>query len=181
MDDAGKRIYEAESYGRTGGRRAGSSVRRSGFRLPFARVESTGRIPIFTNGQNYDYCIIYDSGTGSTIQSRWFIMEDNRTREGQYELTLKRDVIADNYDVIKDAPIYVEKAYINDATNPLLFNSEGLQVNQIKQQEYPIKDETESGWVVGYVPRNAFTSSTSVDSDVFIPATPDYTVAGIAN
>ena len=94
---------------------------------------------------------------------------------------LRRDVIADNLQAIVDAPIYIEKATIKDANNPLLFNSENLQVNQIKKEEYPIKDETQSGWVVGYVPRDAFSSATAVDSDVFLAAPADIEVQGISS
>lgn len=78
----------------------------------------------------------------------------NRTREGQYELQLKRDVIADCYESIITAPVYIEKAHINNTSNPLLFNNESLKVNQIKQEEYLLQDETKCGWVVGYVPAN---------------------------
>ena len=35
--------------------------------------------------------------------------------------------------------------YINDINDPLLYNSESMNVNQIKQLEIPLKDETKSG------------------------------------
>ena len=130
----------------------------------------------------YDYLIVTEvESSVEVIKSRWFIMEDHRTRDGQYELILRRDVIVDNFGAIEDAPIYVEKANITDVHNPLLFNKEGLQVNQIKQAEFPIKDETECGWVVGYIPRDAFETNTPIDSDVYLPGAADITVNGLSN
>jgi len=137
--------------------------------------------------KNFDYALVvehFDDATeaiNAPIISRWFIMNCDRTRLGQYTVALKRDVLVDNLQAIVDAPIYIEKATIKDANNPLLFNSENLSVNQIKQAEYPIKDETQSGWVVGYVPRDAFSTSTPVDSDVFLAAPADIEVNGISS
>lgn len=132
-----------------------------------------------------DYAILYKTElenppyADAQIVSRWFVIEAVRTRKGQYELTLKRDVIADNYGDVVSAPIYLEKGYINDVTNPLLYNKESLEVNQIKQYEVPIQDETKTGWVVGYIPNTW--AGTTVEPKVIIPANADITVAGIAN
>ena len=137
---------------------------------------------LFDYGAHFDYLVVMDATAPSyPILSRWFIMEDHRTRDGQYELILRRDVIVDNFGAIEDAPIYVEKANITDVHNPLLFNKEGLQVNQIKQAEFPIKDETECGWVVGYIPRDAFKTNTPIDSDVYLPSAADITVNGLSS
>ena len=145
--------------------------------------KGTNPSDLFTgNKDRFDYAIVFDSSVSSyPILNRWFIMEVVRTRDGQYELTLKRDVIVDNYSAILDAPIYIEKAHISDVNNPLLFNTEGLKVNQIKQAEYPIKDETQSGWVVGYVPRDSFAENTPVDSDVYLASAADIEVNGISS
>ena len=101
-----------------------------------------------------DYCVCYEtSGTPAvnTIISRWFILESERTRSGQYRLALKRDVIADHFSQIKSAPCFIEKGMINDIDNPLLYNSENMSYNQIKKNETLLKDETESAWIVGYL------------------------------
>lgn len=97
---------------------------------------------------------IYYSLAGMDIVSRWFVLESERTRSGQYRLALKRDVIAEHFNKIMEAPCFVEKGYINDKTNSLLFNGEGMTYNQIKKHEYPLKDGTGCGWLVGYVPKN---------------------------
>lgn len=98
-----------------------------------------------------DYLLAVDE-TGNIV-SRWFVTESVRTRNGQYKMTLKRDSIADFYEEVVNSPCYVEKAVIRDANSPLLFNSEGMQFNQIKKSEILIKDYTNSAWIVGYVAR----------------------------
>lgn len=102
-----------------------------------------------------DYAVCYE-GTG-IIKYRWFVLESERLRSGQYRLALKRDVVAENFNIIKNAPCFIEKGMINDPENPLLYNNESLTYNQIKQPETEdsfLKDTTESGWIVGYVAKN---------------------------
>ena len=53
--------------------------------------------------------------------------------------------MADNYADVVNSPIFLEKGFINDVNDPLLYNSESMNLNQIKQFEIPLKDETESG------------------------------------
>ena len=84
----------------------------------------------------YDYLIVTEiENSTEVIKSRWFITEENRTRDGQYEVFLKRDVIVDNYTDVVNAPTLNKKGIINDITNPLLFNNESMTYNQIKQDE----------------------------------------------
>ena len=102
-----------------------------------------------------DYLIVYDDE--KTILSRWFIIDLNRTRQGQYELTLKRDVLADFYGEVTTSPVYVEKGVLNDANDPLICNNEGLVVNQIKQKwnsselEFNLNDKSACPWLVMYL------------------------------
>ena len=106
-----------------------------------------------------DYCIVYDpediiyveglDKNFTPFKSSWFIIEAKRTRGNQYNLFLKRDVIRDNYDTIKEADIYVEKGTV-DENDSFIFNSEGLNLNQIKKEEILLKDKTEMQWLVGY-------------------------------
>lgn len=101
-----------------------------------------------------DYCICYElEGTPAApvIKFRWFVLESERTRNGQYRIALKRDVIADHLNEVLDAPCFVEKGIIADNNDPLLFNKEGMSFNQIKQNEILLKDKTGCGWIVGYV------------------------------
>lgn len=122
---------------------------------------NTTHIVNMADGLYPDYIIIVDEY--NQIVSRWFIIESDRIRGGQYTLTLHRDLIIDYYDDIVDAPCFIEKATLN-AEDPLLFNSEDMSFNQIKTLEYPLKDETLSAWVVGYYAKN-------MDKDTFLQGT----------
>ena len=97
-----------------------------------------------------DYLVF--SRDNVNITSRWFIMDQTRRLEGQYTLTLQRDVIAEHWDGLYSAPMFIEKATLTD-DNPLIFNRENLAVNQIKQSERLIKDKTQCAWLVGYLDR----------------------------
>lgn len=90
--------------------------------------------------------------SNSTIESRWFVLETQRTRGDQYQLTLRRDVLADFYNDIIQAPSFIEKATLNQ-NDPFIFNSEKMDLNRIKKSETLLKDETGVGWLVGYVSR----------------------------
>ena len=85
-----------------------------------------------------------------TIISRWFVIGHNRTLVNQYKYRLRRDVIADKYDNVINAPIYIERAMINSNGNPLLYNYEGFRFNEIKQQEILLKDKSNTPWYVCY-------------------------------
>ena len=98
-----------------------------------------------------NYLLIYNSN--NEILQRWWVMDQKRTRAGQYTLSLKRDVIADFYDIIVDSPCFIEKATIRDFNNPLIFNKEDMQFNQIKKSETFIKDQSKMAWIVGYIDR----------------------------
>ena len=134
----------------------------------------------------FDYLVAYEIVDDvSVIRSRWFVLEQDRKRGGQYELTLKRDVLADNYSSVINSPIFIEKGFINDPNDPLLYNSESMSLNQIKQFEMPLKDETESGWVVGYIPSDAFPKVEPeydrVEKEVTVPMSADITVNGLSS
>ena len=98
---------------------------------------------------------------------------------------LKRDVLADNYTDVVNSPIFLEKGFINDVNDPLLYNSESMNLNQIKQFEVPLKDETESGWVVGYIPSDAFPkvepAYDRVEKKVSIPMEADLEIDNISD
>lgn len=119
----------------------------------------------FEDSGSPDYLIAYVNTTndGPIIKSRWFITECDRVRNGQYKLSLKRDSLVDYFDDIKSAPCYVEKATITDVNNPLLYNKEGLAVNQIKTAEHLLKDNSGVAWIVGYVSQKMM--SETIDSN----------------
>lgn len=119
-----------------------------------------------------DYCVCYEN---NNIVSRWFILESERLRSGQYRLALKRDVVAEHFDTIKVSPCFVEKGMINDVNNTLLYNKESMTYNQIKDAEYQLKDSTESAWVVGYVAKNLPTEARTISTTMLMEGNPiDY-------
>lgn len=94
-----------------------------------------------------DYLVVTDEY--GDIYSRWFVIDWTRTRTGQYEAKLYRDVVADNWNSIITAPAFIEKATLSE-NNPLIFNKEGAQFNQIKKAEALLKDASNCAWIVGY-------------------------------
>ena len=115
-----------------------------------------------------DYLLVVED---NQLVSRWFIMETQSIiSSAQYRLTLRRDLIVDNYNSIINAPCFIEKATLN-TTDPLIFNSEDMTFNQIKTSETLLKDNSNSAWIVGYVSRNAKT-----DSPINISYTPEVDV-----
>lgn len=97
-----------------------------------------------------DYLIVADQS--GIIKHTWFILECIQVSGTQYKTILKRDLINDFYEQTLDAPCFVEKAKL-PTTNPLIFNSEGMRFNQIKKEEYLLKDNSKVAWIVGYVSR----------------------------
>ena len=101
------------------------------------------------NDEAVDYVFVFSGEYGSAVSSRWFILKSDRLRNGQYRLTLRRDLVADFYSYYRYSPIYVQKATLSD-DDPLIFNDEGIRFNQIKQSQTPLMDATRCGWIVGY-------------------------------
>lgn len=102
---------------------------------------------------------------GVNVTSRWFIIESTRTRQGQYNLTLKRDVIADNYNEVLNADCFIQKATVDDES-ALIYNQEQITTNQIKTKETPLIDESKMAWLVGFVNRDTEAKTISINSSV---------------
>ena len=124
-----------------------------------------------------------DIATGNTMESSWFVMDMDRIRKGQYKLRLRRDVVADHYDIVSHSPMQIQRAMINSVNNPLLYNSEGMSFNQIKKQELLLKDRSESPWYVLYFKKGIGTKSGAinlggVDYDYSIPTTIEQSIFG---
>lgn len=117
---------------------------------------------------NYDSALVDKGGDYVIVSSpdeseitRWFIIESVRLLNGQYKLTLRRDLIVDNLDILLDAPCFIEKATL-DRSNPLIFNKENMTFNQIKTSETLLKDAAGCGWIVGYTAKGATMESQTV-------------------
>lgn len=121
-----------------------------------------------------DYLLVIIPST-QEIESRWFILDCDRTRTNQYKVTLKRDVIADNYNEIINSPCYIEKGTLNE-NDPLIFNSEGMSFNQIKKDEILLQDLSRVPWIVGYISRDYLKPSDNPENP-----TTDKTIKGRYN
>lgn len=109
------------------------------------------------NSGGPDYLVCYETvEQTNTIKSRWFVIECQRTRHGQYKLSLKRDVVADNLSAVEEATCFIEKGNITSEEDSAIFNKEDITTNQIKSDEFLLKDETQCGWVVGYVAKDRY-------------------------
>ena len=85
-------------------------------------------------------------------KTNWFIIGANRLRQGQYRFILKRNTILDHLSAINGAEAIIQKGYVSDE-NALIFNSEPINVNQIKRQEV-LLDRNNLGWCVAYLAKN---------------------------
>lgn len=119
---------------------------------------TTSIVANYDETQYSDYVVETDDS--GNIMSRWFIIDKQRTSTGQATLSLRRDVMAENKTAIENSTAYVHRGYVSES-NKLIFNSEGNSYNQIKTQEYLLKDETTTPWIVGYLADN-FTESGDV-------------------
>lgn len=96
---------------------------------------------------NPDYLICINEK--NKISYRWFIVEKVRKCGQQYECTLKRDAVAEKYDIIVKSPCFIEKGFVSD-DNPLIFNKEDFTCNQIKVSEQKLHDYTYISWLIVY-------------------------------
>ena len=113
-----------------------------------------------------DYCVVEDQVDGS--RQYWYVTEWKYLRKGQYEATLKRDVLSENYDIITTAPMLIKKGTVASSNDPAMFNSEGQAYNQIKSEEIPLYDATGCPWIVGYVPLNAFEADKEISKNIYV-------------
>ena len=101
-----------------------------------------------------DYLVVVEDDS-DRILSRWFVTEWYLKRGRQYEASLVRDIISDNWQSVSRAPANIIRGWCS-AANDAIFNSEGASLSQVKQSEHLLKDRTGSAWVVGFM-KNAET------------------------
>lgn len=128
---------------------------------------------------NPDYLIVTDDS--NDIDSRWFVIDSEYLRNGQYRVSLYRDVIVDNYDNIINSPCFIEKATPLSIRDPSIYNNEDMTFNQIKTGETLLFDETECPWIVGYIPRDSFPTGKTISIESPLSGTADITVEKIAD
>lgn len=105
--------------------------------------------------------VLYAEGSGSWtfITSRWFVTKTEFITNNQHKLYLLRDVVADYMDSVLSANAYLRRANLS-TSNPFIYNSEGIQYNQIKKSETLLYDKTNTSWIVGYLAQNYASSKT---------------------
>ena len=126
-----------------------------------------------------DYLVVTDDS--GNIVSRWFVIESEYLRGQQYRVTLYRDVIADNYEDVIQAPCFIEKATPQSIRDPAIYNNEDMTFNQIKQNETLLWDETQCPWIVGYIPRDSFKTNTTISIDAQLSGSADITVENLSD
>ena len=99
-----------------------------------------------------DYLVLLDEGTG--IKQRWFVLEADKVREKQYNLKLRRDLVADDYDSLQNCVANIDRCIV-PSDNPLIFNKEPFEYNQIKKGEIQLYDRTSCPWIIGYMDNEA--------------------------
>lgn len=98
-----------------------------------------------------DYCIVCEN---SNVVQRWFVIEAKRLQGQQYRLTLRRDLIADNYnEILNNNDTYVERGWC-DVSNPAIYNQEPMTFNQIKNNQRSMFDKSLCPWIVMYFTPN---------------------------
>lgn len=117
----------------------------------------TSLIINWTSAWRPDYLVVLNENVSTdlpianaTINSRWFITDMDRTRGTQYNLSLKHDVIADDWSSLLNSEFMINRCNLENS-NPLIYNREGFTYNQIKKDEYFAFDETKCPWIVGYL------------------------------
>ena len=81
------------------------------------------------DGETPDYLLVCED---RTIVSRWFIIESVRQLNGQFRLTLQRDLVADYYDKIIEAPMFIEKGCAT------ITHNNPLQAGHIAQRSFDL-------------------------------------------
>ena len=123
-------------------------------------ISTTVKAGTVNNNANFstepDYFICTD-GNG-VIDSRWFVIENRRLRKGQYLCVLKRDVFADDLENFKKAKCHISRGLLS-RYNPLIFNDENLNVNQIIAEETMVKDPVGCPWLILYAAENITNTS----------------------
>ena len=94
--------------------------------VPNDGVNTTHVVGTYDYSGEGDYLLVVDSP--DKIIQRWFIIDSVRNRQGQYTLTLRRDLVADYYNIITQSPMFIEKATVRD-DDPAIYNTEGVSVN----------------------------------------------------
>ena len=130
------------------------------------QIIGTGAAPY--TGDVPDYVLITDTN-GTTIISRWYVIEAKYNRKGQYKLTLHRDFWADFREDLLNSPAFIRKGWVSK-DDPAIFNTEQMTFNQIKKSESLIQGEFPNGFIVGYFTKGNTDKTVNIYPDDDVPA-----------
>ena len=86
-------------------------------------------------GLGKNYLVVVNNN--STIHSRWYVMESGYTMRGQYQITLRRDLIADHLDKVVSTKCMINRGWLLTG-DKRLYKPEGFQFNQVKTRQVPL-------------------------------------------
>lgn len=87
--------------------------------------------------------------------TEWFVVDSNKERKSQLSLSLKRDFLDEDWDVIKHQPfICTKSATIPDAISDAKYRKT-MNLSQVKSHEYKLAEDDGNGWIVIYFNRVA--------------------------
>lgn len=95
-----------------------------------------------------DYCVAVDKN--GNIESRWFVIDEQRKNYTNLKLNLKRDLVFDNLNIIVQNPdTLIERGFLNGTSDGSILNKENFNFNAYKQLELPIEftNEAQNRWV----------------------------------
>lgn len=80
-------------------------------------------------GLGKNYLLIVNNNF--TIHSRWYVVESGYAMKGQYQITLRRDLIADHLDKVVNTKCMINRGWLLTG-DKRLYKPEGFQFNQVK-------------------------------------------------
>lgn len=107
-----------------------------------------------------DYALIVDD-TDNTF-TRWYVIEAERNRKGQCVLTLHRDVIAENLNEVLNATTYVEKGYVQDRSNPVIFADEQISTSMLPKEQQSLNKTNAQSFYYIYLAKSGANLSKTV-------------------
>lgn len=113
--------------------------------------------------RNPDYLIAHREYSYEK-ESRWFILSANKLRTGQTEYQLRRDLIHDNLDFVKNSTLKVNRGYVG-LDSPYIYKAEDISVNELLTSRTPLIDDTGFSWAVAYIAKKGSTVDESSSWD----------------
>lgn len=141
------------------------------------------------NDENYifetttpDYCVVVSED--GIIKSRWYVIQCDRNRKGQYTVQLLRDLMAEYKPQILASKCFIRKGYVS-SSSPLIFNNEDMGFNQIKRGHYFLENNLGTPWLVLYLARynneNNYNEFSGSFSDETAEEEPDYVLESLSD